>query len=199
IRHDRGGGPAHGAADGVVGDVLDPCGAVGGQLQAQGDLIPAGGVDVMDLGAERLAQPRVQGSLVVLDDELGVQGGERTAHVRDPKNSTVWATPATKASTSAAVVCTEKLARVVPCRSKRRCSGQAQWWPTRTWRPRESSPWPTSCGCRPGMSKETAPVRCGEAAGPMTRAPSMPARPRSACWVRACSWAAMRSMPRESR
>src|SRR5699024_1997518 len=146
VRHDRGGGTAHRAAVGVVGEVLDPLGAVLGQVQAQRDLVPAGGIDVVDLGIERFAQPGVQRALVVLDDELGVQGGERGAHARDPKKSTVWATPATKASTSSAVVWTEKLARVVPCSPKRRWSGQAQWWPTRTSRPRESSTWPTSCG-----------------------------------------------------
>src|SRR5699024_3383562 len=109
-----GGGAAHRAADGVIGDVLDPLTPVG-ELQTKGDLVPAGGVHVMDLGGERLAPPGMQGALVVLDHELGVQGGQLAAHERDPKKSMVRATPAMKASTSAAVVWTEKLARVVPC------------------------------------------------------------------------------------
>src|SRR5690606_9218307 len=97
------------------------------ELQAQRDLVAAGGVDVVDLGGERLAQPGMQGALVVLHHELGVEGVQGAAHARAPKQSTVWAAPSTKASTSAVVVWTEKLARVVPCTPKRRCSGQAQW------------------------------------------------------------------------
>src|SRR5690606_3045723 len=125
VRHDRGGGAAHRAADRLVGEILDLL--IVREVQAQRDLVPAGGVHVVDRGVEGVAQPGVVGPLVVLDDELGVQGGELAAHQRLRKKSTVWATPAMRASTSAAVVWTEKLARVVPCRPYFRWSGQAQW------------------------------------------------------------------------
>ena len=60
VGQDAGRGRRDRAAEGVVGDVADHgVGAGALDLHPQGDLVAAGGVDVVHLGAERLAQPGV--------------------------------------------------------------------------------------------------------------------------------------------
>src|SRR5699024_1421151 len=127
VAHDRGGGPAHRAADRLVGQGGHPqLLAATPEMQEQGDLVTAGGTAVMDLRVERLTPSGVQGTRVVLHHQYGVEGSEGAGHHRVLKNSTVRDTPSIRASTSVGVVWTEKLARVVPWIPNRRCNGQAQ-------------------------------------------------------------------------
>src|SRR5690625_7264856 len=98
-------------------------------MQAQGDLVTAGGIDVMDLRVEGLTQSGVQGTLVVLHHQFGVEGSEGAGHHRVLKNSTARDTPSIRASTSVGVVWTEKLARVVPWLPHRRVTGPYLLWP----------------------------------------------------------------------
>ena len=74
LGEDRGRGDADRAAHRVVGHVLDD-GVVtrAGDVHPQGHLVAAGGVDVVHLGLERVAQTGAHRALVVLEDELLVE------------------------------------------------------------------------------------------------------------------------------
>ena len=128
------------AAERLVGDVGD-----GAALQPhpQRDLVAAGRVDLVRLGVERLAQPRAVRGAVVIQDDLLVQLFELHLSIT-PKNSRAARTASTSASTSSGVVYTWNDARTVAAMPNRRCSGHAQWCPTRTATPRSSSTCPTS-------------------------------------------------------
>ena len=94
---------------------------------------------------------------------------------------------------------TEALARVEAVTPRRRCSGCAQWWPTRTAMPRSSRNWPTSCACTPSTTKLASPMRGSPAAGPRRRTPSTAAIPAARRVPSSASYAATRSMPIASR
>ena len=47
-----------------------------------------------------------------------------------------------------------------------RCTGCAQWWPTRIAMPCASMYCPTSCGCTPSTSNATVPMRAVALMGP---------------------------------
>ena len=76
-------------------DVLEDAVA---DAHAQGDLVATGGVDVVDLGVERLAQTLVVGAAVVVQDDLLVH----RLHVHR-KNLLTCSSPSTSASTSPGV------------------------------------------------------------------------------------------------
>ena len=62
----------------------------------------------------------------------------------------------------------------------RRCSGQAQWWPTRTATPLSSRTWPTSWACTPSTTKATAPPALAQVVGAERPGPTGGARGRRA-------------------
>ena len=74
LGQDRGRGHGDGAAEGVVGDVLQHrLGALADHVHPQADLVAAGGVDVVDLDVVGLPQADVLGVPGVVEDELAVQ------------------------------------------------------------------------------------------------------------------------------
>ncbi len=74
-------------------------------------------------------------------------------------------------------------------------TGLAQWWPTRTCTPSESSTCPTSCGCTSPSANEMVPPRPTGTVGPKIRRPGTVARASSAYAVSSfsCHW--MAGMP----
>jgi hypothetical protein len=95
------------AAERVVRHVLDllAAGTVR-QVHPKGHLVTARRVDVMDLRLEGLAQPSVVGVLVVVEDDLLVQGIQFRGHDAqlNLKYWRVYSRPSTSASISAGVV-----------------------------------------------------------------------------------------------
>ena len=86
----------------------------------------APGVTVEHLGAERLPQPAVLRVLVVVQDHVLIHLLETQCQPL-PKKSRARRTPATKRSTSSAVLYAANEARAVAATPNRRCSGMAQW------------------------------------------------------------------------
>src|SRR5680860_516642 len=170
VGHHRGRSLADGTTLGGVGHVLhDRIGIRPGQVHPQGDLVPTCGVDVLHLRLERLPQPGMVRSLVVVKDDLLVERVQVLCHpypIR--KYFLVYSNPSMSTSISAGVVYRYDDARVELCTPNRGCAGFAQWWPARTAMPRESSTWLTSCGWMPSISKDMAPPRSAADRGPST-------------------------------
>src|SRR5690606_6840903 len=185
--------PAH-ALDGVAGE-----------LDAERHLVAAPGVDLVRLAARRAVRhldqaPAVRG-LRVVEDDLLVHLLDRAHGVlpqSTEKNARTPANASRNASTSSRVVYTDADARAVAAIPNRRCSGCAQWWPTRTAIPASSSTWPTSCACTPSTTNDTTASRSTGSRGPMIRTPGIsPMRSSSA--ASSCSCAATASMPSSCR
>src|SRR4051794_401533 len=186
------------AAQRLVGDLAHGDGVAGAvERHAQRDLVAARGVDLDRLGVERLAQTGAVRRPVVIQDDLLVHLLQ--LHQLTPKKSRAACTPSTSAATSSGVLYTAKVARTVAATPNRRCSGHAQWCPTRTATPRSSSTCPTSWACTPSTTNDTAPPRSARSRGPMIRTPGTCASPSRAAPVSASSWANTASMPSPSR
>ena len=132
------------------------------EVHAQRHLVAAGRVDVVHLRGVRLAQPGVVRPLGVLEDDLLVEVHQTAT----PKTAGTRSSAASSAATSSSVLYAAKLARVVAVARNRRCSGQAQWCPTRTAMPASSRTCPTSWAWTPSTTKETAPPRSSAADRP---------------------------------
>src|SRR5690242_20180736 len=181
----------------VVGDVGHLLSVVG-QRDPQRHLVAAGGIHLKRLALIRLAQPSMVGMLVVIEDHFLIQLVQSHGHSL-PKNSAAWRTPATRRSTSSSVLYTANDARAVAAIPNRRCSGHAQWWPTRTATPSSSRTWPTSCAWTPSRTNDTGDPRPTRAVGPTIRTPGTFASPSSAAATSAASCASTASMPISDR
>src|SRR5680860_1407602 len=106
VGHHRGRSLADGTTLGGVGHVLhDRIGIRPGQVHPQGDLVPTCGVDVLHLRLERLPQPGMVRSLVVVKDDLLVERVQVLCHpypIR--KYFLVYSNPSMSTSISAGVV-----------------------------------------------------------------------------------------------
>ena len=195
VGHHRGRRLADRAPLCVVGHILHG-GQILGQAQPQRQRVTARRVDVVHLGAEGLPQPAVVRVAVVVEDDLLVHLLE--FHFRPPpstsKNS--WARRRDRAnvSTSSSVLYSANDARTVDWTPRRRCSGHAQWCPTRTATPSSSSTWLTSWAWMPSTTKETAPPRETMSVGPTIRTPGICCSASRAATVSASSWRAMVSI-----
>src|SRR5690606_6337734 len=96
----------------------------------QPHLVTAGRVHVEDLGGKWLPEATMVRVLVMVQDHFLVH--LLHPHQRSPKKSTARRTPATNRSTSSRVLYTANDARAVAAMPNLRCSGHAQWCPTRT-------------------------------------------------------------------
>src|SRR5699024_3358185 len=196
----RGGRLGDGAAHPLPADLLDHRRRAGDvQVHPQPDLVPAGGVDLEGLPRIPDDQPVPVPFRGVVQDHLLVELGHRVVHHGLPKNSWTRARWSAKWSISSMVVCTPTDARAEDCAPRRRCSGCAQWCPTRIAIPASSSSWPTSCGCTPSTTNATTPIRSCGVLGPRMCTPSVVRTRSSRYAVSSASWAASADMPSSAR